>query len=548
MRTRRISERALAVGIVLLIIIGVASPLSAQDVDHPPTVAPISRADDESAEPEPPITEENWVDPRVGLGLLENELEPVPEFDFALLHESVVFASGVDELTVENDPLPDAELRHLRVLQLAATLRGDLAETRQKLRELRPQVREFTENIRFERAEEQRLSTEILLLKNAIAALAIQEFIDDDDTVNILSGPVAQLLENREIGDQLREGHFIDVEVRETELVERQTRRARLELDRVRLRRIVNRTERHRDLRNAQLTTMEDLSARTAAGYTELLHSRLSSIVDGTDIPLVTFNAYVIASRVLAIEQPNCGIDWSMLAGIGRIESQHGLIFNNELDVDGNPSDLIRGPALDGRILSGAEFLTDGAEVPPPSDRTEAIQLEGAEGVEAVDGAEAVELPVIKRLALISDTDGGRLDADTTYDRAVGPMQFIPQTWRTYEADANLDDIKDPQNVYDASLASARYLCNAAGSMTNEEGERRAYFAYNHDEEYTENVFKAGIRYAKLIDLPDDVNPLSTTSELGVFDPPDLEAPAAPRLMDVIRDLVTLRTTGETTE
>ena len=318
MRTRRTSQRALALGIVLLIIIGVASPLSAQDLDHPPTVAPIPRADDEEAEPEPPITEENWVDPRVGLGLLESELEPVPEFDFALLHESVVFASGVDELMVEDDPLPDAELRHLRVLQLAATLRGDLAETRQALRELRPQVRELTGNIRFERAEEQRLSTEILLLKNAIAELAIQAFIDDDDTVNLLSGPVAQLLENREIGDQLREGHFIDVEVREAELVEHQTRRAQLELDRARLRRIVNRTERHRDLRNAQLTSMEDLSVRTAAGYTELLHSRLTSIVDGTDIPLVTFNAYVIASRVLAVEQPSCGIDWSMLAGIGR--------------------------------------------------------------------------------------------------------------------------------------------------------------------------------------------------------------------------------------
>ena len=96
MSTRRISQRALALGLVLLIIMGVASPLSAQDVDHPPTVAPIPRADDESAEPEPSITEGNWVDPRVGLGLLENELEPVPEFDFALLHESVVFATGVE--------------------------------------------------------------------------------------------------------------------------------------------------------------------------------------------------------------------------------------------------------------------------------------------------------------------------------------------------------------------------------------------------------------------------------------------------------------------
>lgn len=33
-------------------------------------------------------------------------------------------------------------------------------------------------------------------------------------------------------------------------------------------------------------------------------------------------------------------------------------------------------------------------------------------------------------VALIRDTDGGELDSDRTYDRAVGPMQIIPTTWR----------------------------------------------------------------------------------------------------------------------
>ena len=132
--------------------------------------------------------------------------------------------------------------------------------------------------------------------------------------------------------------------------------------------------------------------------------------------------------------------------------------------------------------------------------------------------AEAVEEPVIKRLALISDTDGGRLDGDTRYDRAVGPMQFIPQTWRSYEADGNQDDAREPQNVYDAALASARYLCVAAGSMRTEAGQDRAYFAYNHDEAYTEAVKAAAARYRRLIRIPDETG--GSAPHLGLADVP----------------------------
>ena len=39
-------------------------------------------------------------------------------------------------------------------------------------------------------------------------------------------------------------------------------------------------------------------------------------------------------------------------------------------------------------------------------------------------------------VAAIPDTDGGRWDGDTTWDRAVGPMQFIPSSWRSGAATA----------------------------------------------------------------------------------------------------------------
>jgi len=37
----------------------------------------------------------------------------------------------------------------------------------------------------------------------------------------------------------------------------------------------------------------------------------------------------------------------------------------------------------------------------------------------------------------ITATDGGLMDRDTAYDRAVGPMQFLPGTWRAVGTDAD---------------------------------------------------------------------------------------------------------------
>jgi hypothetical protein len=81
--------------------------------------------------------------------------------------------------------------------------------------------------------------------------------------------------------------------------------------------------------------------------------------------------------------------------------------------------------------------------------------------------------------AAIPDTDGGRLDGDPVWDRAVGPMQFIPSTWANWSADGNGDHRADPNNVYDASLATARYLCAANRDLGTPQGLNEAIFSYN---------------------------------------------------------------------
>ena len=129
------------------------------------------------------------------------------------------------------------------------------------------------------------------------------------------------------------------------------------------------------------------------------------------DIGLIVLDSYLRATRRVDAADPECGVEWWALAAVGFVESNHGE--GRRILADGTVLDLIVGPVLDG--------TGDVAE--------------------------------------IKDTDGGLLDGDTEHDRAVGPMQFIPETWKILGADGNNDGVRDPSNVYDAALAAARLLC-----------------------------------------------------------------------------------------
>jgi hypothetical protein len=86
--------------------------------------------------------------------------------------------------------------------------------------------------------------------------------------------------------------------------------------------------------------------------------------------------------------------------------------------------------------------------------------------------------------AAVADTDDGSMDGDTRWDRAMGPMQFIPSTWRTYGVDADGDGAKDPQDVDDAAASAAAYLCAGGRDLGTEAGERDAVLSYNNSQAY----------------------------------------------------------------
>lgn len=74
---------------------------------------------------------------------------------------------------------------------------------------------------------------------------------------------------------------------------------------------------------------------------------------------------------------------------------------------------------------------------------------------------------------------------------ARGPMQFEPSTWVQYGVDGDGDGRKDIMNPADAIPAAARYL-KASGAPGDI---RKAVFAYNHSNDYVNDVLARARRY-----------------------------------------------------
>lgn len=142
-----------------------------------------------------------------------------------------------------------------------------------------------------------------------------------------------------------------------------------------------------------------------------------------------------------------CRLDWTVLAAIGRVESDHG-----------------RGPAV-GRPLDGGG-----------------------------------------RRGEVADTDGGVLDGDPRWDAPVGPFRLLPTTWTSAAVDADADGVRDPRDIDDASLAAAVRLC-AGHDLRTRRGLRASLAAYHPARGFVRTVLRLAHRYARQ-SAPLDVVPL----------------------------------------
>ncbi|HEX7738266.1 MAG TPA: lytic transglycosylase domain-containing protein [Marmoricola sp.] len=161
-------------------------------------------------------------------------------------------------------------------------------------------------------------------------------------------------------------------------------------------------------------------------------------------IPATALSAYQNASRIIDSADKSCNLPWELVAAIGRVESDHGRYDGNHLNAKGIAVPGIFGPVLNGK--HGTQ--------------------------------------------LVADTDDGTIDGNKSFDRAVGPMQFIPSTWQVVKVDADNDGKRNPQDINDASLATAVYLCSGSENLANRGGEEAAVYRYNHSHSYVNLVLR----------------------------------------------------------
>lgn len=175
-------------------------------------------------------------------------------------------------------------------------------------------------------------------------------------------------------------------------------------------------------------------------------------------IPSMALAAYRNAEQKMAVAAPGCGVSWNLLAGIGRIESGHA--GGGAVDARGTAVRPILGPSLDG-TLPGNEVI-------------------------------------------IQSSVGNRV----TYARAMGPMQFLPGTWARYASDGDGDGVADPQNLYDSTLAAARYLCSGGLNLRDPSQVMASILRYNNSMSYAQNVLGWASAYATGV-VPVDLPPLT---------------------------------------
>jgi hypothetical protein len=201
-------------------------------------------------------------------------------------------------------------------------------------------------------------------------------------------------------------------------------------------------------------------------------------------IPATLREAYERAARAMPA---SCNLSPMLLAAIGQVES--GNVAGRSI----GPDNVVR-PGIFGPPLTGGPY------------------------------------------ASIPDTDGGRLDGSTEHDRAVGPMQFIPSTWAMSGRDGDGDGVADPQNVFDAALSSAGYLCAGGRDLATAEGLTAALWSYNRSTEYAAVVRSWFARFTTsgLDDLDDSLGGVvAGAPSLPV--PREVEADVEPTLTPTVQ-------------
>ncbi|MEU6655940.1 hypothetical protein ABZ904_42930 [Streptomyces sp. NPDC046900] len=193
------------------------------------------------------------------------------------------------------------------------------------------------------------------------------------------------------------------------------------------------------DSYHVELPPLRGVSAAGKLWGDAATHPSAQHVAAESGLPASVLAAYRRAEASVRHTDPGCRLQWQLLAAIGKVES--GQASGGAVAANGDTLTRITGPALDGNGF-----------------------------------------------ALIRDTENGVWDGDRVYDRAVGPMQFLPSTWKHWGADGNGDGVANPNNIYDAALAAGHYLCAGERDLGTAAGLERAILSYNYSRDYLDLV------------------------------------------------------------
>lgn len=165
-------------------------------------------------------------------------------------------------------------------------------------------------------------------------------------------------------------------------------------------------------------------------------------------IPTEAMAAYQRAAAVLGSADKRCHLEWTLLAAVGHVVTQHGTKDDSRIARNGVVRPLLVGKPLRGR--------TD------------------------------------KR---IPDSDAGRLDGDGRFDRPVGPFQLSPATWAVVGVDSDGDGRRNPHDIDDSALAVAVLLCSGRDDLRKRSDRVRGVERINDDPSFIETVLAVDRAY-----------------------------------------------------
>ena len=219
-----------------------------------------------------------------------------------------------------------------------------------------------------------------------------------------------------------------------------------------------------RDVRSAQENLDDSLdAARDAAGTEDRAQSRVATLDQKAAEPLATldqrlkevaptlpgaaFSAYRRASSMLQETDGRCEVPAALLAGIGRIMSNHGRAEGSQLQTGGLTSDRLVG-------LAGSPT---------------------------------------------ADVDGGQIDLSPVTDSRVGPLQVLPGQWLEFLPVGAIES--SPDWIYSSAIVTGRVLCSAGKGLKSNEGIHRALNAFTNNASLTEAILGSARQIARTTDI-----------------------------------------------